>query len=203
MYIVDDKREQSLLGEGDAIRLGIVKLDLKGASEEVVKKGEYPTKANLLPGEMISGGETQAQIDNNMKKIVKGLPDVFSDSTGKFKGPPIQIQVREDAVPVIQPSRRIPLHYMDRLESELRKMVKEDIIERPIEIEEPGTFLSNLVITDKKDTDRIRVTLECQSVNKEIYHTHEPIPSSDELRHNLRGSDRFSMQDIRRRYLFS
>ena len=33
VYIVDDKREQSLLGEGADIRLGIVKLDLKGAIE--------------------------------------------------------------------------------------------------------------------------------------------------------------------------
>ena len=29
-------------------------------------------------------------------------------------------------------------------------MVKEDIIEDPISVEEPGTFISNLVITDKK-----------------------------------------------------
>ena len=85
---------------------------------------------------------------------------------------------------------------MDRLEAELKKMVKEDIIEGPIEMEEPGTFLSNLVITDKTDTDQIRVTLDCQAVNKEIYPTHEPIPSSEELRHNLRGSDRFSKLDM-------
>ena len=85
---------------------------------------------------------------------------------------------------------------MDILEAELKKMVQDDIIEGPIDIEEPGTFLSNMVITYKKDTDRIRVTLDCQSVNKEIYPTHEPIPSSEELRHNLRGSDRFSTLDM-------
>ena len=65
-------------------------------------------------------------------------------------------------------------------------MVKEDIIEGPIEVKEPGTFLSNLVITDKKDTDRIRVTLDCQSVNKEIYPMDKPIPTSEELRYDLR-----------------
>ena len=75
-------------------------------------------------------------------------------------------------------------------------MVSEDIIEGPIDMEEPGTFLSNLVITDKKDSDRIRVTLDCQAVNKVIYPTHEAIPSSDELRHSLKGSDRFSTLDM-------
>ena len=56
-------------------------------------------------------------------------------------------------------------------------MISEDIIEGPIDTEEPGTFLSNLVITDKKGTDKVQVTLDCQEVNKSIYLTHEPIPT--------------------------
>ena len=99
---------------------------------------------------------------------------VSSDSTGKCIGDPIKIQIKSDAIPVIQPARRIPLHYLPRLENEIKQMLKEDIIEGPIAIEEPGTFLSNLVITDRKNSDRIRVTLDCQAVNKFIYATHEP-----------------------------
>ena len=75
-------------------------------------------------------------------------------------------------------------------------MLKDDVIEGPISTEEPGTFLSNLVITDKMNTDRIRVTLDCTSVNKVVYQTHEPIPTTEELRHKLRGSDRFSTLDM-------
>ena len=71
----------------------------------------------------------------------------------------------KDAVPIIQPRRRIPLHCVDRLESEIKKMLDEDIIEGPLDEEEPGTFISNLVITDKKGTDQIRVTLDCQGKN--------------------------------------
>merc|ERR1712048_311865 len=119
-----------------------------------------------------------------MKQIMEDFPKLFSDATGKVKGPPIKIQVHEDATPVIQPGRKIPLHYMEKLKTELERMKREDIIEGPIEVEEPGTFLSNIVITDKKDTGDIRVTLDCQEVNKVIYPTHEPIPTNDELRHN-------------------
>ena len=76
-------------------------------------------------------------------------------------------------------------------------MLVEDIIEGPIGIEEPGTYISNLVIIDKKwDPNQIRITLDCQEVNKDIYQTHEPIPTSEELRHKLRGCDRFSVLDI-------
>ena len=127
---------------------------------------------------------------------MNGFPGLFSDKTGKFKGKPIQIQVKPTAVPIIQPPRRIPFQYLERTKLEVEKMLDEDVIEGPIEIEEPGTFLSNLVITDKKGSDRIRVTLDCQAVNKEIYPTHEPIPNVDELRHNLSGSDRCSSLDM-------
>ena len=193
-YVVDDRKEHSLLGESDAMRLGIVKLDLKGGSEEVVKKVDYLRKTDVKGGERPAIESEINEIE--MEKIRQEFSDVFSDVTGKVKGAPIKIQVREDAIPVIQPPRRIPLHYMERLEAELKKMKSEDIIEGPLDLEEPGTFLSNLVITDKKDSNRIRVTLDCQAVNKVIYPTHEPIPSSDELRHQLKGSDRFSTLDM-------
>ena len=196
VYIVNNKKETSLLGKEDATRLGIVKLDLKGANEEVVKKIQYIPKSDTKKETIVSGKETQEQIDNNMKQLMDKFPQLFSDKTGKFKGDPIKIQVNSDAKPVIQAPRRIPLHYRDRLKKELEKMIQEDVIEGPIQLEEPGTFLSNLVVTDKKGSDNIRVTLDCQAVNKEIYHTHEPIPTIEELRHELSGSDRFSVLDM-------
>ena len=87
------------------------------------------------------------------------------------------------------------MHYRERAKAELEKMISEDIIEGPIDVEEPGTFLSNLVITDKKGTDKVQLTLDCQEVNKSIYSTHEPIPAVEELRHELRVSNRFSSLD--------
>ena len=52
VYIIDDPKEQSLLGEEDAKRLGLVKLNPKGATHEVISPAEtikcisYPTKSN-------------------------------------------------------------------------------------------------------------------------------------------------------------
>ena len=204
VYVNDDPREQSLLGERDARRLGIVHLNLKGAEKEVVleesniepvKRVSYSRKTKGT-GDIVSGGETQQSIDDRMENIVKKFPALFSDRTGKCKGSPIEIQIKAGAEPVIQPSRRIPLHYVERVKKEIQSTLAVDIIEDPIKKEESGTFLSNLVITDKKGSDRIRVTLDCQDVNKEIYATHEPIPTSEELRHKLRGSDRFSTLDM-------
>ena len=131
-----------------------------------------------------------------MQDIIKDFLSVFTDTTGRFRGEPIKIQVKPNAVPVIQAPRRIPLHYKKRAKAELEKMISEDIIEGPIDIEEPGTFLSNMVITDKKGTDKVRDTLNCQEVNKSICSPHELIPTLEELRHQLRGNDRFSSLDF-------
>ena len=123
------------------------------------KKMLFIPKEFVLVDGIVSGGETQQSIDKRMQDIIKDFPSVFTDTSGRFRGGPIKIQVKSNAVLVIQAPRRIPLRYGERAKAELEKMISEDIIEGLIDTEEPGTFLSNLVITDKKGTDKIRVTL--------------------------------------------
>ena len=158
VYVVN-KREQSLLCESDAVHLGIVKLVLKGSTEEVMGRVSYIPKPNPPSNGDVSGNETQEEINKRMKALINQFPSVFTDVRGKFQGEPTRIQLKSDMSPVIQPPHRVPMHYRKRLRQELGKMKEEDIIEGPITIEEPGTFLSNLFITDKKGTGRIRVTL--------------------------------------------
>ena len=117
----------------------------------------------------MSGRETQAEINANMKKLISQFPALFAAKTGKFQGSPTKIQVHPNATPTTQPPRRIPLPYAEHLQSKINKMSKDDITEGPLEIEEPGTYISNLVITDKKwDPEKIRVTLDCQQANKDV-----------------------------------
>ena len=154
VYVVNSQKETSLLGESDAVRLGIVAINLQGAETEVViRKVEYIPKTSTPDDQAVSAGQTQSEIDRDMSKIKEKFSDVFSDKTGKFRGAQIRIQVEKDATPVIQPRRKIPLHYVDKLEEEIKKMIEEDIIEGPLDEEEKGTFISNLVIADRKDSD--------------------------------------------------
>ena len=107
-------------------------------------------KTLALTTSVISEGQTQAEIDKSMRALTNTFPQLFQDKTGKFKGHSIKIQLHPNAMPIIQPLRRIPLHYMELLEKELNNMICGDIIEDPLEVKEPGTYISNLVITDKK-----------------------------------------------------
>ena len=75
-------------------------------------------------------------------------------------------------------------------------MKEKDIIEGPLDFEEKGTIINNVVISEKKDTDQVRVTLDCQTVNGQVYQTHEPIPTPEELRHKFQGSDCFTILDM-------
>ena len=143
VYILDDGREQSLLGKKDAFRLGIIRLQPEGASHKVsehAETGQCITNAKLspIPKEgIISGGQTEDEIGKAMKDLTDQFPKLFEDRTGKFKGEPIKIQVKPNAVPIIQPTRRIPLHHIEPLEAEIKHVIQDDIIKGPLELEEP------------------------------------------------------------------
>ena len=152
VYVVKDRKERSLLGKSDGERLGIIQLNPRGALTEVVNRVSDIPKAEQLAVDAFDEDPKQADL------IFNEFPQLFSNHTGKFKGEPVRIHVKPDAKPVIQATRRIPMHYVNPLKKEIEQMLNDDIIEGPISIEEPGTFLSNLVIADKKDKCAIRVT---------------------------------------------
>ena len=81
--------------------------------------------------------------------------------------------------------------------------MENDVIEGPLTEEEEGSWISNLVITDKKwdegkpgERQQIRANLDLRPLNKYVYQTHEPIPTPDELKHRLKGSNRFTALDM-------
>merc|ERR1712041_10655 len=95
---------------------------------------------------------------------------------GKYVGDPVKIQVKEGISPVNQPPRRIPLQYVEPLKEHVAELVEADVVEGPLQEEEEGTWISNLVITEKKwDKDRkegerrqIRANLDCRPLNKYV-----------------------------------
>ena len=131
----------------------------------------YIPKPNPNSDGIVSGNETREEIDKKMQALINKFFSI---------GEPMKILLKADASPAIQPPCRIPTHYRDILrEAEFKKMKEEDIIERPITNEEPGTFLSNSVITDQKDTHIFRVTLNFQAFNEVIYPTHKLVSKLD------------------------
>ena len=205
VYVNKDRKEESLLGEKDAERLGVITVRPRGAASEVEIRRIKQNSKKGLEKEDQAVMNNQKTVDERMEKVAKEYEEVF-EGIGKYKGPPVKIQVEEGVRPVVQPPRRIPLHYQEPLREHIQELLEAGVIEGPLQQEEEGTWVSNLVITGKKwDTEekrkgdrvQIRANLDCRPLNKVVYQTHEPIPTPEELRHTLRGSERFSTLDMR------
>ena len=80
-----------------------------------------------------------------MQRIAGKHLKVFQ-GIGKYKGAPIKIQVEEGATPVIQPPRRIPMHYREPLKEHLKEMLEQDVIEGPLQEEEAGIWISKAAV---------------------------------------------------------
>ena len=112
VYVNKDRSEDSLLGEKDAERLGIVTVKPEGAATEVeIRRIKQNSKAGLEKEDQVVMRD-QKKVDEGMEKLAKEYKEVF-EGIGKYKGPPVEIQVKEGVRPVVQPPRRIPLHYQE------------------------------------------------------------------------------------------
>ena len=99
---------------------------------------------------------------------------------------------------MLQPQRRIPYHSRDKLEKELQKLVKEDIIEKVPENEQ-AEWVSPVVIVPKKN-DAIRLCIDMRVANKAIKRIRHPIPTAKDISIELNGSTIFTKLDLNQAY---
>lgn len=105
----------------------------------------------------------------------------------------MEIPVKNDFVPTIQPSRRIPLSLQKPLEEKLREMEQLDIIEK---VDGPTTWCSPVVVVPKQKGD-IRICVDMRRVNEAIIRERFPIPTVQDLLIDLKDSKVFTKLDIK------
>ena len=113
VFLNDSDRDSSLLGKEDAVRLGIVEVNLAGAASEVKPNDVGVNRIKMIGSKDLQSDTTSQEMtretEQKMKQIVTEFKDMFG-GVGKYKGPAVKIQLKEGVRPVIQPPRRIPLH---------------------------------------------------------------------------------------------
>ena len=62
---------------------------------------------------------------------------------------------------------------------------------------EPHESVSNVIITEKKNTGQIRMTVDMRHANTAIKETHYPVPTVRDIRNKLNGAEKFSKLDLR------
>ena len=114
MVYVMRRKEQPLLGLMNAQRLGIIQMNVKGAEqkEDRVARLEMLVKQPAVKTGIVSGGQTQKEIDRKMESITDEFPDLFT-GLGRARVEPVHIEVDQRVKPVQQKRRNIALHYVD------------------------------------------------------------------------------------------
>ncbi|GBN52471.1 Transposon Ty3-I Gag-Pol polyprotein [Araneus ventricosus] len=162
--IIENSKSKPLLGLEGCIKLNLVKCIDK------VSVNMYQTK-------------TKQFIENN-KEIFTGV--------GKFEGK-YTIKLKENAVPVAGPPRRIPVSLRPKVEEKLKKLENEGIIAK---VDNPQGWVSNLVVVEKTDGS-IRLCLDPKDLNKVIKRDYVLIPKIEELVPKLTHKIVFSVLDLK------
>ena len=98
--------------------------------------------------------------------------------------------------PVAQAQRRVPLALLDKVKSELERMVHDGVLKQV----EAADWVSNMVIA-RKANGAIRICVDLTDVNKAIVPDRYPLPTIDELSEFFAGSRFFSKIDLKWGYL--
>ena len=203
VYVVKGQKE-SLLGQSDGVRLGILSINPEGSKPgELVHKMTVVKKEPVKKTGIISGGETQMQIEAKMSKLLGEFKPLF-EGIGKARIAPIHIYTKKGRKPVAQKQRTVAHHYLEPLRKHLDELLTGDVIEGPLGSEHASGWVSNVVITGKKydagaseeERSKIRVNLDMRLMADVIQTPHFPIPTPEQLRPRFKGSDRFSILDL-------
>ncbi len=143
---------------------------------------------------------THKHSNNSPLELNKTL--VMSNYGNLFKGIGVipgscHLHLKENAIPVVNPPRRIPEALKSRLKSELDKMVKDRIISK---VTEPTDWVNSIVVVEKPKTGKLRVCLDPKALNEAIRRPHYPSPTLDDVTSKLSGATRFSKLDITHAY---
>lgn len=126
--------------------------------------------------------------------VTNSYPEVF-EGLGEFPTPH-KIILKQDAVPHVQPIRRIPQALHSRVKHKLEQLEKEGIIAK---VDKPTEWLNPLVIVEKKNND-LRLCLDPKFLNNAISRELFLIPTVSEIACSLSNKSYFSVLDMKDGY---
>ena len=220
VYIVDGYRPEALLGDYDAKELGILKINPKGNKPNKNTTITPPTQATentvggITDNIRSAGIETKTTKDPEptipreekaaIQEIISKFKSVIKEKgagsglmlDGYLKSPEtVEFTIDPSVRPVNAPYRPPPLAYRERLSEHLAELRRSGKIE-DVGPNEYCPWVSNVVITEKKQAGQIRMNIDMREPNKAILRTQRHIETVQEMRHNLKGACRFSELDL-------
>ncbi|XP_028418120.1 uncharacterized protein K02A2.6-like [Dendronephthya gigantea] len=190
IYVVHGTQNAgSLLGSGSATALGILKI----VNQVNVNGNQNGGRASATEkGARVSTPQGQTGSVNSVDQLVAEYDDLFQ-GIGKLKGVQVKLHIDEQVQLVAQKHRRVPFHLREKLDAELERLEKAEIIEK---VETATNWVSPIVITPKNGTDEIRMCVDKGAPNRAIKRVRHVIPTIEDLRHDVNGAKVFSKLDL-------
>lgn len=108
-----------------------------------------------------------------------------------------KLHLKSDAVPVVNPPRRIPEALRDRVKTELHRMENNGIIKK---VTEPTDWVNSMHAVEKPKTGKLRIVLDPKYLNDNIRRPHYPMQTLDDVTSRLADAKFFSILDITHAY---
>ena len=157
--------ERALLSRDSAETLNLIKINRDAIVSEINTASPTPTQT------------------------CQEFQDLFT-GIGKLKGVQLQLHIDKDVQPTAQPHRKEPFHLRSKIEAELKKLKDLGIIEDAVG---STPWVSNMVAAPKpKDPESVRICVDMRIANKAIEREHHPMPTVEEIIHDLNGATVFS-----------
>ena len=176
-----------------------------GRTRADVARGEpraatIPSKLHWAGVIVRTGTKVLPRIDQKEKDRAWGIVNlhkvsVFMPGVGKIKVESVVLEHEQGFWPVQPPRRSVPYHYRERLSKHLAMMRREGVSE-DVDPREPIDAVLNLVITNKKAPDVIRMNIDATPLNVGAKTTKYHVKRAAEVRDELEGAAFFSELDI-------
>ncbi|GFU55875.1 transposon Ty3-I Gag-Pol polyprotein [Trichonephila clavipes] len=129
-------------------------------------------------------------------ELIAQYKDVIS-GVGEFPNESYHITLKDNAVPVIYPPRRVPLALQSKLKSTLDRLEKEGTVSK---VNKPTDRVQSLVIVEKPNGN-LRLCLDPRDLNKVIKREHYQIHCTDDIISKLVDKKIFSVVDLKDGFL--
>lgn len=130
-------------------------------------------------------------LPNTKDKVYAQFKDIF-EGLGKIPGK-CTIELAENAQPVIQYQRKVPLSLHESLKKSLDNLESKNVIEK---VTYPTQWVNSLMIVEKPDKT-LRLCIDPKPLNKFILREHFLIPTTNDIISKLSGKSVFSVIDMK------
>ncbi|XP_055644348.1 uncharacterized protein K02A2.6-like [Toxorhynchites rutilus septentrionalis] len=119
--------------------------------------------------------------------------DTECKKLGTIRDNIVDIPIKPDAVPVVQPYRRIPVALEKMVDKKLSELHEQGVIEP---VNEPAKWISPLVVVPKGVDGDVCLCVDMRRANEAVERENHPLPTFEDFLPHLSKAKVFSRLDV-------